>query len=118
MRRDRALTAPLFPGVQQSRDVPLLLGRERNVGEEPAYLGGIVVLDGGLEMLADGRRLLQLTPEPAKKADLSRARHSGNRTTSATSSTSTDPPTARTASTATAAPRSRSSSPSRTGPDE
>ena len=95
-----------------------LFRRERDVPQQPADLGWVVVLDRGLEMLSRGRRLLQLATEPAQQADLGGARHAGRRTTSVSPSSSTEPPSARTRRTATAAPRSRSSSPSSTGPDD
>ncbi len=62
--------------------MPALLGRERNVREQAAHLRWVVVLDRCLEVFSDGSRLLELTPEPAQEADLSRPRHSGNCTVS------------------------------------
>jgi len=75
--------------------VPALLGRERDAGKQPPRLRGIVVLHGGLEVLASGQGLLKLAPEPAQEADLRRARHSGSsRTESESPSSSTLPPSA------------------------
>src|SRR5262249_38594059 len=106
-----------FPCVEQAFDVTSLLVRERDVCEEAPHLGGIVVLDGGLESLAHRQRLCGLASQPAAQADLRRARHWGRRTRMASPSIATEPPSASTSRTATAAPRSRRSSPSRTGPE-
>ena len=61
-----------LPGVEQLLDVTALSLAEGEGGDEPARLGGVVVLDGRLEVLADRRRLTELTAEPAKKAYLRR----------------------------------------------
>src|SRR5207248_8223821 len=116
--RRRDLAPALLPGIEQPFDVAALLRREGNVGEEPADLGRVVVLDRRLEMLSHDHRLLELAAQPALEADLRAARHSGSVTVSVSPSSSTDPPRARTTRTATAAPRSRSSSPSTTGADD
>ena len=58
--------------------MPALLGRERHVGEQAAYLVGVVVLDRSLEPLARRQGLRELPPQPAAKAHLSRARHTGS----------------------------------------
>jgi hypothetical protein len=47
----------------------LLVG-ELEARDEPARLGGIVVLDRRFEMLAKRCRLAQLPPQPAEKAHL------------------------------------------------
>ena len=41
---------------------------ERDALDQPARLGGIVVLDRGLEVLPERSRLPQLPPEPAQQA--------------------------------------------------
>ena len=43
--------------------------RERDERDEPARLGRVVVLDGGLEVLPHRRRLPELPAEPPKEAD-------------------------------------------------
>jgi hypothetical protein len=58
-----------LPGVEHLVDVLALRPRERCVGEQAARFGRVVVLDRGLEVLAAGKRLAQLAPEPAKQAD-------------------------------------------------
>ena len=95
-----------------------LLVSEWHVGEQAPHLRRIVVFDRRLEMLARGRRLLQLAAQPAQEADLRRAAHSGSLTANVSPFTDTEPRRARMTITATAAPRSRSSSPSRTGPED
>jgi hypothetical protein len=45
-----------------------LCGREGHGAYEPARLGGIVVRDRGLQVLAQRRRLAQLPPQPAEEA--------------------------------------------------
>jgi len=47
---------------------PLGLG-ERDERDEPPRLGRVVVRDRRLEVLSERRRLLELAPEPAEKAD-------------------------------------------------
>jgi hypothetical protein len=44
---------------------------ELEAPDEAPRLGGVVVLDRGLEVLAERRRLLELAAEPAQQADLS-----------------------------------------------
>ena len=64
---------------------------ERHVGEQAPHLGRIVVLDSRLEMLARGRRLLQLAAQPAQETDLRCATHSGSLTASVSPFTDTEP---------------------------
>src|SRR5581483_1355680 len=60
------------PGVEELVHVaPLRLGEGR-VDQQAPGLDGVVVRDRGLETLAAGQRLPQLTPEPAEQADPSR----------------------------------------------
>jgi hypothetical protein len=59
-----------FPCVKELLDVSALLVGELEARDEPARLRRIVVLDRRLEVLAEGRRLAQLTPQPAEEADL------------------------------------------------
>jgi hypothetical protein len=47
---------------------PLLVG-ERHLLDDPARLGGVVVLDRRLEMLPQRHRLAELASEPAEEAD-------------------------------------------------
>ena len=47
---------------------PLLVG-ERHLLDDPARLGGVVVLDSRLEMLSQRHGLAELAPEPAEEAD-------------------------------------------------
>jgi hypothetical protein len=49
--------------------------REGSAGDDASRLGRIVVRDGGLQMLAEWRRLPELSPEPAKEADRGLIRH-------------------------------------------
>src|SRR5439155_18988166 len=111
------LRALLFPGVQQTVHVPALLRCEGDLCQQPAHLGRVVVLDGGLEPLAHRQRLCKLAAEPAAQADLRGPRHSGRLTTTASPSIATEPPSSSTSRTATAAPRSRRSWPNSTGPE-
>jgi hypothetical protein len=52
-------------------DVATLRVVERELREQAPRLGGVVVLDRGLEVLADGRRLPQLAAQPAQERDMS-----------------------------------------------
>ena len=60
-----------FPCVEQLAHVPALRVAELEPLDEAAGFCGVVVLDGGLEVLAQRRRLLQLAAQPAQQADLS-----------------------------------------------
>jgi hypothetical protein len=51
-------------------DVRALRVVERQLGDEAPGLGRVVVLDRGLEVLADRGRLPQLAPEPAEEGDV------------------------------------------------
>jgi hypothetical protein len=55
-----------FPRAEELVDVASLALVERHLSEDPPRLGGVVVLDCRLEMLADRRRLSQLAAEPAE----------------------------------------------------
>ena len=49
--------------------MPALLLGEGHLEDEPACLGGVVVLHGGLEVLAERDGLAELAAEPAEQAD-------------------------------------------------
>jgi len=51
-------------------DVPTLVGGEREAGDDPSGLRRVVVLDRGLEMLANLARLGELPSQPAEEAHL------------------------------------------------
>src|SRR5262245_60945728 len=57
-----------LPAVDEPLDVTALCIREGNLRDEPSRLGRIVVVDRRLQMLAEGRRLSKLPPQPAKQA--------------------------------------------------
>src|SRR5579872_7049986 len=59
-----------FPGGEERVDVAPLRLREREPGDDPARLRGVVVLDGRLEVLAQLGRLAKLPAEPAEQAHL------------------------------------------------
>ncbi len=59
-----------FPRLEQLLDVAPLRVRELEPLDEPARLRGVVVLDRGLEMLAERRRLAELAAEPASETHL------------------------------------------------
>jgi hypothetical protein len=54
-----------LPALDEPFDVPALGVRERRPVDEPANLFGIVVENGGLQVLSLRRRLAELAPEPA-----------------------------------------------------
>ena len=64
---------------------------EGHVGEEPPHLRRVIILDRRLEMLACGRRLLELAAQPAQETDLRCAAHSGSLTASVSPFTDTEP---------------------------
>ncbi len=68
-RSIRVVERPL-PGAEQLLDVAALRVAELEPRDEPPRLRGIVVLDRSLEMLAERRRLLQLSPQPPEQAYL------------------------------------------------
>ena len=51
---------------------PLRIGEVAQLLDEPTCLGGVVVLHGGLKVLAERDGLTELAPEPAKQADARR----------------------------------------------
>ena len=53
----------------------LLGGGELELCDNPAGLGGIVVLDRGLEVLSERLRLAELAAQPALEADARGAAH-------------------------------------------
>ena len=56
-----------FPCTEQLLDVASLRVVERNLREQAARFGRIVVLDRRFEVLAQRRRLPELAPEPAEE---------------------------------------------------
>src|SRR3954453_5327393 len=63
-----------LPRVEQPLDVPPLVLGELEPLEAPPRLGGIVVRDGGLEVLARRVRLGELSSQPPEQADRRRTR--------------------------------------------
>jgi hypothetical protein len=64
-----------LPAFDKAVDVPALCIREGYECNEPAHLGGVVVLDRRLEVLALRGRLAQLSAEPAQEAYCGLIRH-------------------------------------------
>ena len=62
--------ASAFPRLEQLLDVAPLLIRELEPGDKASRFGGIVVLDRGLQVLAERRRLCELAAQPAEEAHL------------------------------------------------
>ena len=75
-RAAAASRAPL-PLVEQPLDVAALGRRELELRDDPARLGGVVVLDRGLEPLAERLGLAQLPAQPAQQARRCAARLTG-----------------------------------------
>jgi hypothetical protein len=64
------VVARALPRVEQLLDVTALRVAELKLRNEPARLAGVVVLDRGLEVLAQRGRLLELAPQPAEETHL------------------------------------------------
>ena len=61
----------MLPRIEEPLDVmPLRLG-ELALCDQSPRLGGVVVRDSRLEVLAERDRLAELAPQPAQEADLS-----------------------------------------------